>query len=226
MEKIQFEDDEYYYYVKAIPKIQMAPTKKTVKTINEHSGNTIIESPEDRESDSDRRKKEETQAASMKTKIREKGIEPLTLNETREMLLTKELEEDLKKELKKQPDKEQKETALCLSFLRKREMHSHLVTIEIGVKCCTNKRMQLNCLTFNKDRLESLDAQSVKRRGTVQHNRMLFNHIFENVPDFRFKTLNFLLGIFNIVGHLVCHKFSHNKRFEKLEVMNLLDIGI
>ena len=106
MEKVQFEDDEYYYYVKAIPKIQMAPTKKTVKTINEHSGNTIIESPEDRESD--RRKREETQAASMKTKIREKGIEPLTLNETREMLLTKELEEDLKKELKKQPDKERK----------------------------------------------------------------------------------------------------------------------
>jgi hypothetical protein len=31
-ESLQFEDDDYYYYVKAIPKIQMARAEKTVKT--------------------------------------------------------------------------------------------------------------------------------------------------------------------------------------------------
>lgn len=34
-EQLQFEDDEYYYYVKAIPKISVTAPKKTVKRINE-----------------------------------------------------------------------------------------------------------------------------------------------------------------------------------------------
>ncbi len=33
-EKVQFEDDEYYYYVKAVPKITVAAPSKTVKRIN------------------------------------------------------------------------------------------------------------------------------------------------------------------------------------------------
>lgn len=33
-EKVQFEDDEYYYYVKAIPKMNVAASSKTVKKIN------------------------------------------------------------------------------------------------------------------------------------------------------------------------------------------------
>lgn len=33
-ERVQFEDDEYYYYVKAVPKVTVAPTSKTVKKIN------------------------------------------------------------------------------------------------------------------------------------------------------------------------------------------------
>ncbi|MCD7806765.1 MAG: hypothetical protein LUH19_05410 [Lachnospiraceae bacterium] len=33
-EKVQFEDDEYYYYVKAVPKMQVPTTSRTVKKIN------------------------------------------------------------------------------------------------------------------------------------------------------------------------------------------------
>lgn len=33
-EKVQFEDDEYYYYVKAVPKISVSTPTKTVKKIN------------------------------------------------------------------------------------------------------------------------------------------------------------------------------------------------
>lgn len=33
-ERVQFEDDEYYYYVKAVPKVTVAPALKTVKKIN------------------------------------------------------------------------------------------------------------------------------------------------------------------------------------------------
>lgn len=33
-ERVQFEDDEYYYYVKAVPKVTVAPAAKMVKKIN------------------------------------------------------------------------------------------------------------------------------------------------------------------------------------------------
>ena len=33
-EKVQFEDDDYYYYVKAVPKMNIQPPSKTVKRIN------------------------------------------------------------------------------------------------------------------------------------------------------------------------------------------------
>ena len=33
-EKVQFEDDEYYYYVKAVPKMTVSMSTKTVKRIN------------------------------------------------------------------------------------------------------------------------------------------------------------------------------------------------
>ncbi|MCD8326714.1 MAG: hypothetical protein LUC90_08575 [Lachnospiraceae bacterium] len=33
-EKVQFEDDEYYYYVKAVPKMQVPTTSRTVKRMN------------------------------------------------------------------------------------------------------------------------------------------------------------------------------------------------
>ena len=33
-EKVQFEDDEYYYYVKAVPKVTVATPSRTVKKIN------------------------------------------------------------------------------------------------------------------------------------------------------------------------------------------------
>ena len=33
-ENVQFEDDDYYYYVKAVPKINVSKTSRTVKRIN------------------------------------------------------------------------------------------------------------------------------------------------------------------------------------------------
>lgn len=44
-EFVQFEDDEYYYYVKAVPKITVAKTTKTVKKINSQNRRRHV--PED-----------------------------------------------------------------------------------------------------------------------------------------------------------------------------------
>ena len=40
-EKVQFEDDEYYYYVKAVPKMTLAAPEKTVKRINAQVGRSV-----------------------------------------------------------------------------------------------------------------------------------------------------------------------------------------
>ncbi len=61
-------------------------------------------------------------------------------------------------------------------------MNSHLVAVEVGVERRANERMQLNRLTFDQHRLESLNAESVKRRRAVQHHRMFADHFFQNVP--------------------------------------------
>ena len=42
-ERLQFEDDEYYYYVKAIPKVAVTTPEKTVKKINERQETEIID---------------------------------------------------------------------------------------------------------------------------------------------------------------------------------------
>lgn len=45
IEKVQFEDDDYYYYVKAVPKIKVTTPKKNIKKINEKR-ETVMEENE------------------------------------------------------------------------------------------------------------------------------------------------------------------------------------
>ena len=40
-EKVQFEDDEYYYYVKAVPKVVVSRPQKKVKQINSQKSNSV-----------------------------------------------------------------------------------------------------------------------------------------------------------------------------------------
>ena len=42
-ESLQYEDDEYYYYVKAVPKLTVARPEKTVKRINSHRETEIMD---------------------------------------------------------------------------------------------------------------------------------------------------------------------------------------
>ena len=45
-EHIQYEDDDYYYYVKAVPKVSIAVPEKTVKRINERRNTDDLEAEE------------------------------------------------------------------------------------------------------------------------------------------------------------------------------------
>lgn len=98
-ERLQFEDDEYYYYVKAVPKIQIAPPEKTVKKINERQDTVQTEAASRQE----RRKASPERAARPKKKAapaRRPAAEPkekdaLEISKTDEMLLAQSLQEEL-----------------------------------------------------------------------------------------------------------------------------------
>ena len=112
--------------------------------------------------------------------------------------------------------RKQHKAAFCLGFHKQWYMHSHLVTIEVGIVSGTYQRMQLDGFTFNQHRFKSLDTQTVQRRRTVQHNRMFFDNIFQYVPDFRLKTFDHLLGRLNIVSQSAGNQFFHYERFKQL----------
>ena len=72
-----------------------------------------------------------------------------------------------------------------LRFERQRNVHGHLVAVEVGVERRANQRMQLDRLALDQHRLERLDAETMQRRRAVQHHRMLADDLVEDVPDFR-----------------------------------------
>jgi hypothetical protein len=69
-----------------------------------------------------------------------------------------------------------------LRFHRQRHVDGHLVAVEVGVERRANQRVQLDRLAFDQDRLEGLDAQTVQRRRTVQHDRVFLDDFFQDVP--------------------------------------------
>ena len=104
-EKFQYEDDEYYYYVKAIPKVSVAVPEKRVKKISRRK--TDLRKHESKSKEHPMKESLETSPAPAE-KPAEKSYIP---GMTEEMLLAKQLQEemDLEKILKNElDDKEDK----------------------------------------------------------------------------------------------------------------------
>src|SRR5207245_2218607 len=75
--------------------------------------------------------------------------------------------------------RQHEQTALELCLERKRNVHGHLVTVEVRVERGANERVNTNGLSFDEHRLESLNAESVKGRSAVEQHRMIANDLFE-----------------------------------------------
>ncbi len=75
--------------------------------------------------------------------------------------------------------------ASACASARQRQVHGHLVTVEVGVERLTHQRVQLNCLALHQLRLEGLDAEAVQRRCAVQQHRVLADDLFEDIPHLR-----------------------------------------
>ena len=104
-----------------------------------------------------------------------------------------------------------------LGFQRERNVNSHLVAVEVGVEGGTDQRVQLDGLAFDQLRLERLDAESVQRRRTVQHDRVFANDLVEHVPDFRTLFLDQFLGLLDGTGQTLGVETRIDKGFEQFE---------
>ena len=77
--------------------------------------------------------------------------------------------------------------------------------------------MQFDRFTFYQDRLKCLNTQTMQCRSTVQHNRMLFDNVFQYIPYFRLYFLDHFLCVFDVVCSTVGNQLFHNERFEQLD---------
>ncbi len=96
-------------------------------------------------------------------------------------------------------------------------MYRHLVTVEVGVVGRTDQRVQLNRLTFNQNRFERLNTQTVQSRCAVQQNRVLANHFVQNVPHHGLFTLYHFLGGFDGRGQAAQLQLAEDERLEQLQ---------
>lgn len=99
-ENLQYEDDEYYYYVKAVPKLSVASPEKTVKRINERHETEIIDTAEVRKRNKRQRVEEGRVAkhpsAGKPAPKRGPSAKKHDMKEVDKMLLTQSLRKDLK----------------------------------------------------------------------------------------------------------------------------------
>ena len=66
---------------------------------------------------------------------------------------------------------------LDLGLGAQRDVHGHLIAVEVGVERRAHQRMNLDGLALDQHRLERLDPEAVQRRGAVQQDRVLLDHL-------------------------------------------------
>src|SRR3989338_2796321 len=104
-----------------------------------------------------------------------------------------------------------------LRFFGERNVNGHLVSIKVGIKSLTNQRMHLNRVSFNQDRMKSLNSQPVQSRSAIQKHVLAFDHLFKHRPDLRRAFLNQLVGAANVKSELRLQNPGYDKGSEKLE---------
>ena len=102
----------------------------------------------------------------------------------------------------------------CL--VAQRQMHGHLVAVEVGIERRTCQGMQLDGLALNHLGLEGLNAETVQRRGTVQQDRMSLHNVLENIPDHRLTAVNNLLCALHRLHNAAFDELADDERLVEL----------
>ena len=113
--------------------------------------------------------------------------------------------------------REHQHRGLDLRLGRQRNVHRHLVAVEVCVERGADQRMDPDGLAFDEHRLERLDAQAMQRRRAVQQNRVLLDDFFEDVPHFGLLLLDHLLRLLDGRHQPALFELVVDERLEQLE---------
>src|SRR5262245_52671191 len=102
-----------------------------------------------------------------------------------------------------------------LRFDGQRNVHCHLVAVEVGVVRGANERVNTNGLTLNQLRFKRLNRETMQSRSTIQQHRMPSGHFVENVPDFGSLTLDHLVRAAYRVDVPEIFEPTNDERLEK-----------
>src|SRR5260370_10037152 len=104
-----------------------------------------------------------------------------------------------------------------LRFGRKRDVHGHLVAVKVRVERGADERVDADGFAFNENRFERLNADTVKRRGAVEHHGMFADNVFQDVPNDGFLLLDHFLGLLDGGAMALSFELVIDERLEELE---------
>ncbi len=113
--------------------------------------------------------------------------------------------------------RQHEDPGLGLGLGRQRQVHGHLVAVEVGVEGGAHQRVDLDGLALDQHGLEGLDAEAVQRGRPVQQDRVLLDDLLEHVPHLRAPTLDHALGRLDVLGQLGVDQPLHDEGLEQLE---------
>ena len=98
---------------------------------------------------------------------------------------------------------------------RQRNVHCHLVAVEVGVVRGANERVNANGFTLYQLRFKSLNRETVQSRSTIQEHRMAPGDLVENVPHFGRLAFNHLFRAAYRVDVPEIFQPTNDERLEK-----------
>ena len=113
--------------------------------------------------------------------------------------------------------RQHQDPGLGLRLGRQRQVHRHLVTVEVRVERGADERVDLDGLALDQLRLEGLDAQAVQRRCAVEQHRVLGDDLFQHVPDDRARALDHPLGGLDVLRVVEVDQPLHDEGLEQLQ---------
>ena len=113
--------------------------------------------------------------------------------------------------------RQHQDPGLRLRLRGERQVHGHLVAVEVGVEGVADERVHLDRLALDQHRLERLDAETVQRRRAVEQHRVLVDDLLEDVPDLGDHRVDHLLGGLDVLRRLALDEASHDERLEQLQ---------
>ena len=102
-------------------------------------------------------------------------------------------------------------------LLGKRQVHRHLVSVEVCVVGGANVGMDLDGVPVHQDRLEGLDRQAVQGGGAVEEHRILLDELVQDIPYLRELPGQGAVFHLVVIGERHVLKARQNERLEQLQ---------